>query len=477
MLVEACAHESNVPPWTTRARRVYETWVDRFELLCETQPFADLDEETLVSLARHTRECTFVKDQQIIAAGEPGDALYVIHSGIVRVEAGDRHLAWLGAGDLFGEMALITGEPRQANVFADDPTTCLAIDRVPFYTLLEARPEVAACLTELVGNRLCAGGQIANVGKYRVMHEIGRGGVARVFAGVHPGLRRPVAIKMLDHGLVFDEEFAARFRSEAAIVAGLDHPNIVQIYDHEQAYATEFIVMELLGGSTLAELQRAKGEMDEHAVRRILVQLARALDYAHRRGIVHRDLKPENVMVPPGQPLKLMDFGIAKTIGESTTSDDLIGTAQFMSPEQGRGKAVDGRTDIYALGVMAYEMLTGRVPFDGADPHDIIDAKEAAPAPDVRELRPNVSERIASFVARACERDPEARFPDCAAVLRHLGGHTPLLRPGVRGRTVTLLYDGNEDRAVRDALDRLSADLAGHDVLLTVAEHKTLAEG
>ncbi len=451
--------------------------MDRYDFLAETDAFGELDHETLKTLALHTRECTFADGQQIIRAGAPGDALYVICSGIVRVEEGERHLAWLGAGDIFGEMALVTGAPRQADVFADEETVCLAVDRVPFYALLEARPEVAACLTELVGRRLCAGGQIARVGKYRVMHEIGRGGVARVFAGVHPGLRRPVAIKMLDHGLVFDEEFAARFRSEAAIVAGLVHPNIVQVYDHEQAYATEFIVMELLGGSTLAELQRAKGELDEHEVRRILVQLARALEYAHRQGVVHRDLKPENVMVPPGHPIKLMDFGIAKPIGEATKSDDMVGTAQFMSPEQGRGRPVDGRTDIYALGVMAFEMLTGRVPFDGADPLDIIAAKEAAPVPDVRSLRPNVSLEIASFVARACERDPADRFQDCRAVLAHLGGQTPLLRPGVRGRTVTLLYDAGEDAAVRDALDRLSAELAGRDVLLTVAEHQTLAEG
>ena len=452
--------------------------MDRYDLLADTDAFGALDHETLKTLCIHARECHFANGDQIIRAGDPGDALYVIDTGIVRVEGdGERHLAWLGAGDIFGEMALITGDARQASVFADEETSCLAIDRVPFYALLEARPEVAECLTDLVGRRLCAGGQIARVGKYRVMHEIGRGGVARVFAGVHPALRRPVAIKMLDHGLVFDAEFAARFRAEAAIVAGLEHPNIVQVYDHEHAYATEFIVMELLGGSTLAELQRAKGVFDEHETRRIIVQLARALGYAHNQGIVHRDLKPENVMVPPGQPIKLMDFGIAKPIAEAPTSDDLVGTAQFMSPEQGRGKHVDGRTDIYALGVIAYEMLTGQVPFDGTDPLEIIAAKEAEPVPDVRVVRPNVSAQIAEFIACACEREPDDRFPDCRAVLEQLGGGTPLLRAGVRGRTVTVLYDGSEELAVRDALDRLSAELAGRDVLLTVAEHKTLAEG
>ncbi len=450
--------------------------MDSRKLLADTHPFSELDEETLTTLAAHSRACHFASGDQIICAGEPGDTVYVVDEGVVRVDDGGRDLAWLGAGEVFGEMALLTGEPRRASVYADEPTSCLAIGRQTFYVLLEARPEVASCLTEMVWRRLRDGGQVARVGKYRVMHEIGRGGVATVFAGVHPRLRRPVAIKMLDHGLVFDSEFAARFRSEATIVAALEHPNIVRVYDHEQAYGTEFIVMELIDGPTLAELQQAEGEFDEHQARRVLVHLAQALGYAHRRGIVHRDVKPENVMLPLGQPVKLMDFGIAKPIAEATT-DDLVGTAQFMSPEQGRGRPVDGRTDIYALGVMAFEMLTGRVPFDSSDPHAIIDMKEAEPIPDVREVRPNVSEGMASFIARACERDPADRFSGCAAVLSHLGDQPSLLRTGARGRTVTLLYDAAEAEVVSQAVDRLAADLAGRDVLLSVADHRLLGDG
>lgn len=446
--------------------------------LARIRPFTELDPESVTGLARCTRTQTFAAGDRIIQAGDTGDAMYVIYSGEVQVRVtereGERHVAFLGPGDMFGEMALITGGTRQADVYADSETVCVIIDKRPLYRLLRAVPTAASFMTELVGQRLVDGRQIRRVGKYQVLHEIGHGGMAIVYAGYHPQLRRSVAIKMLKHAYVFDEAFARQFFAEAAVVARLEHPNIVRVFDHEEAYGTQFIVMELVEGTTLTEIMRTHPKLPEQDVQRIILQLADALAYAHQAGIVHRDVKPDNIMIAPGQPLKLMDFGIARNLAEASDDASMTGTVAYMAPEQGEGGAIDGRADIYALGVMAFEMLTDSLPFQAKDELDVIDMKREQPMPDVRSRRPHVSDRMAAFIAQACQADPDQRFADCAAIRDHFGADVSLLRSGVRAQTVTLLYDAREEAAVRDALDRMTAQLAGHEVLVSVARHPTL---
>lgn len=437
------------------------------------KPFDVLDTPSLRALVACVERRTFDKDDQLIAAGDPGDALYVLLKGRVQVAVvdadGPRRVASLYGGDMVGEMALLTGEPRVADVFADVPTECIVISRDAFYDVVDRDPSVAHFLTELLGKRMLDGGHISHVGNYQVFEEIGRGGMGIVFAGWHPQLRRSVAIKMLEHAHVFDERFASSFQAESSIVAALDHPNIVRVFDHEAAYGTQFIVMEMVDGATLADRIRVTGPMDEATVRRIIVQLAGALEHAHSRGITHRDVKPENVMLPMDGALKLMDFGIAGPVHE--THDEAIGTPAYMAPEQTVAGELDARVDIYPLGIMAFEMLTGERPFHADDTREVLTQKAQEPPPDVRLWRREISDAMAEFVQRAAAPHPEDRFADCAAIRAHFGADEPLVRPGLRNRTITVLYDAEEGSLVGDATDQLVATLAGRGTLVSISDH------
>lgn len=445
--------------------------------LSRVHPFNGLAEDDLRILACCAQVEAFEPGAQIIEAGLPGDALYIISTGAVEVQTPGkrpRHLAWLTEGELFGEMALVTGRPREADVFADEATECIVIRRKSLYRTLRANPSAGALLTQLVGERLVGGKQITHVGKYQVLEQIGEGGTALVFAGYQPRLRRSVAIKMLKHTMVFDVDFADHFAKEATLIAQLEHPNIARVFDHENAYATQFIIMELVPGVTLTELMRAQPRQDEAAVRRVVLQLADALGYAHRKGIVHRDVKPDNVMVAPGQPIKLMDFGIARPMAEGTTDEAIIGTMPYMAPEQARPGPVDGRADLYALGMMAYELLTDDAPFADEDAVDCLEKRLSAPPPDVHAHRPGVSAVMAEFVRRACAPKVEDRFADCAEISAHFGQGSSILKGDVCARSVTVLYPPHEAQAVHDALDALSARLSEHNVLVSVGRHSPL---
>src|SRR2546430_1240112 len=210
-------------------------------------------------------------------------------------------------------------------------------------------------------------------GRYKVVRKLGTGGMANVYLAEDQELGRSVAIKMLDERHSQDEQFVERFRREAKNAAGLSHPNIVSIYDRGQAEGTYYIAMEYLEGRTLKELIVTKGPTPIHVAIDYTRQMLAALGFAHRNGIVHRDIKPHNVVVGPDGRLKVTDFGIARSGGTSqmTEAGSIIGTAQYLSPEQPRGAPVDQRSDIYSVGIVLYEMLTGKVPFTGDTPLEI----------------------------------------------------------------------------------------------------------
>lgn len=228
------------------------------------------------------------------------------------------------------------------------------------------------------------------LGNYQILEEIGRGGMAIVYKAVQPSLQRHVAIKVLPPQFTFDTIFVQRFQREAVAAGRLKHPNIVTIYDVGEQGGIYYIVMEYLEGVILAELIRQQGPLPLQRVAHIAQQVASALDYAHGQGFIHRDIKPGNVIVGPGDHATLTDFGIVKA-AEGTTltrTGMMIGTPQYMSPEQIQGREIDYRADIYSLGIVCYEMLTGRVPFGGRDPgHPSRSRVRAATAHSVPEVR------------------------------------------------------------------------------------------
>lgn len=430
--------------------------------------FRSLSRSGLKHLASQCEPVKFARGERIIRRGDPGDAMFIIRSGraiapILDEQGEEKFLARLKEGEFFGEMALLTGEPRSADVLAESDIECLMIRKQLFQELLVESTAVASFLTAILGQRLLEGGSIRSVGKYRIVGQLGSGGMAMVFEGRHETLGTTVAVKMLSHQLVYDEEFASRFKSESRIMAELRHENIVKVIDYEESYATFFIIMEKINGTDLYSMLKARGVIPFDETRSIIMQLALALDYAHSRGIIHRDVKPANVIVEPSGRVKLMDFGIAKTRAEaSQESEDVLGTPEYMSPEHSQGISLDGRTDIYSLGILAYEMLLGQPPFVAADCLEVFRMHEEEEAPSPRLMNPRIPADLDEVVRVALEKRPEDRFQHGREVAALLGATRPetvdLSR--ARSRTLTLIYDGRQEEVVDAFFSRLREEAA-----------------
>jgi serine/threonine-protein kinase len=248
-------------------------------------------------------------------------------------------------------------------------------------------------------------------GRYKVVRKLGTGGMANVYLAEDQELGRRVAIKMLDDRHAQDEQFVERFRREAKNAAGLSHPNVVSIYDRGQAEGTYYIAMEYLEGRTLKELLVARGPTPIPVAIDYARQILAALGFAHRNGVVHRDIKPHNVAVAPDGRIKVMDFGIARAgTSQMTETGSIIGTAQYLSPEQAKGAPVGPTSDIYSVGIVLYEMLTGAVPFTGDTPLEIAMKHLSATPEPPSEQRPEVPHELDAIVLRALAKRPEDRY-------------------------------------------------------------------
>jgi serine/threonine protein kinase len=254
------------------------------------------------------------------------------------------------------------------------------------------------------------------LGKYRVLEPLGRGGMARVYRAYHPQLDRYVAIKVLRSDLVEDEEFLIRFRREAQAVAGLRHPNIVQVFDSDTQDDIYYIVLELLEGDTLKVRlndYRARGEkMPLGEVVRILLDVLDGLAYAHSEGMIHRDLKSANIMLTKRGQAVLTDFGIAQIVGGTrhTVPGALMGTLNYMAPEQGMEGRSDTRSDVYSLGIVFYEMLTQRTPFEADTPLAVLMKHVNDPLPLPRKIAPTIPEPFERIVLKALAKNPDDRY-------------------------------------------------------------------
>ncbi|HSJ55816.1 MAG TPA: protein kinase [Anaerolineae bacterium] len=261
------------------------------------------------------------------------------------------------------------------------------------------------------------------IGNYQIRDELGRGGMAVVYRAYQPSLNRYVAIKVLPPQLTWDAQFVERFKREARAAAGLRHPNIVVIHDVGQEGDIHYIVMEYLEGLTLKDLIDREGPLPAQRAARIVEQVGAALDYAHQRGFVHRDVKPANIFVGEGDRVTLTDFGIAKAAAEAeqlTRTGALMGTPEYMSPEQAIGEGVDHRTDLYALGVALYQMLVGQVPFHGTTPHAVLHNVIYESPPPPRRLNPAISPAVEGVVLKAIAKEPDRRFQRGAHLTRAL---------------------------------------------------------
>ena len=254
--------------------------------------------------------------------------------------------------------------------------------------------------------------------RYEILEVLGTGGMAVVYKARCHRLNRLVAIKILKDDYSQDEEFRRRFHAESRAVAMFSHPNIVSVYDVSTSDDADYIVMELIDGITLKQYMEKKGVLNWKETLHFAIQIAKALEHAHSRGIVHRDIKPHNVMVLKNGSVKVTDFGIARVMSKSNTlTKEALGSVHYISPEQAKGGRVDSRSDIYSLGIVMYEMMTGRPPYDGESPVAVaiqhINGKPQMPST----LNPNIPGGLEQIIIKAIAQEPAKRFPTATAML------------------------------------------------------------
>lgn len=293
------------------------------------------------------------------------------------------------------------------------------------------------------------------VGQYQILDRVGQGGMATVYRAYHKRLDRQVAIKFIHQSFMQDRNFIGRFEREARIIANLEHPNIMPIYDFAEHNGQPFLVMKLIDGITLKDLLY-DGSLPLEDILEVGRPIAEAIDYAHSEGVLHRDIKPSNIMLDMKGVPYLTDFGLARlaTSGESTMSQDMIiGTPFYMSPEQGEGKKVlDSRSDLYSFGVVIYELVMGKVPFSQGTPYSIIHDHIYEPLTPPRKLNPNLPITVEQFLLRALAKDPDDRYQTAKEMMQELE------KAAGNGNFVD--GHGRDIINLEDSLSRLRRDLA-----------------
>src|SRR2546421_10499360 len=252
------------------------------------------------------------------------------------------------------------------------------------------------------------GGEVLS-DRYELEELVGSGGMSSVYRAHDRLLDRKVALKVLHEQYTQDDDYVERFRHEARAVAALSHPNIVTVIDRGEHENKQFIVFEYVDGENLKQLIQRRGPAPVKTALELAKQIAQALSFAHQQGLVHRDVKPQNVLLNGDGTAKVTDFGIARSLDVQhgmTQTGTVLGTSDYIAPEQAQGQAVDEQTDVYSLGVVLYELLTGRVPFPGENFVAVAMRHINEPPPSVRELRPEVSPRLDAAVRRAMAKEP-----------------------------------------------------------------------
>jgi CRP-like cAMP-binding protein len=397
--------------------------------------------EARADLAAVMQVRSYAAGELLVRQGDEGRFLLVLLDGtasacVRQADGVVTSIADLSAGSLVGEMSLVTNEARTADVVCRSPVRAALLSVDDFDALALQYPELRALLTEVVAERLGQSTYDSLSGKdingYRIARCVGRGGMGIVYEAVSLDEGRRVALKMMNHRLVYQPRALQRFQREADTVKLLNHRAIARLYTRFSAYRTQFLVLEFCEGMTLAAAIRERGTLDEETVRRLVGQLAEALRYVHEWGMIHRDLKPSNIMLLRDGQVKLLDFGIASADRESkssskatttvaTTSFERIGTPQYMAPEQFESHALDHRVDWYGLGASAYEALTGRPTVESNDMFRAMKERYEFVVPPASEIGTGVSDEMHEFLVSALRYRREERTVDLRELAKWAG--------------------------------------------------------
>ena len=289
-------------------------------------------------------------------------------------------------------------------------------------------------------------------------------------------MNRPVAIKMMRHNLALDPEFRNTFRNEAKTIAAMNHPNIIHIYDIEERYRTLFIIEELVEGQSLTDMLKHLRAIPLKATVDFLIQICTGLEYAHQKDIIHRDINSTNILVEPDDHLKILDFGLACPIGTEDFASS--GTVAYMAPEQIESLALDQRTDIYALGITAFEMITGRRPFPEDDARALLNMHLESEIPDPCDMLPECPGSLRDFIMKACRRSPDERYQDTTEALKDL--HRIGEEIGLPGRaprvdtlnmtSLFLVYENHQQTQFKQLMDKIRAQAKELGVSIKAAD-------
>lgn len=440
-----------------------------FVTLSSFPAFAGVPSRALERIEELATTEVYQPGEKLIRKGDPGDRLYLLKAGTAYATVFDaegvEHHDEIRPGEVVGEMALFTGAPRSADITARTEVHCLVVPFEPLRTLFAEAPDVAAFLTDIVGNRLMGRDGIRQVGHLTVDGPLGDGGFATVFAALDGASGERFAVKMLRHELVWRDDYAERFRLEAEVIQAIEHPNVVRVHSVIEAYATMFIVMDLVPGIDLLDYLRRFGHMEAPEVRYIFRRIAHALQAAHDRDIVHRDVKPANIRMTPEGDLKLLDFGVAITPEEARVEQSgppmFVGTPHYAAPEHTQCLHTDGRTDLYMLAITCFELLTGAVP--NADDTVMTAMLKAIDGemPDPRHVA-GIPEDLGELLYRCMRPEADDRFPSCADAVDFLDAfgeeeRAPMVRSSLPPLPSQSVRDSTPSLTTIEPAERLSA--------------------
>ncbi|MFC1834591.1 protein kinase [Thermodesulfobacteriota bacterium] len=467
-------------------KQPYEKSIEDLEFLMQTELLRATPDDYKKSLLQSMRRINLTAGDRLIRQGDMGNEFYLIQEGscIVSLEKNSRlhPVARRKVGEIVGELSVITGENRSAHADAESRMTLWRVEKQSLDDICQDCPDLLEFLTEIATERLCSRKITAerSIGNYKISDVVAEGGWSIVYKGAHSFLNLPVAVKMLKHSMALDTDFFAQFQNEAKVIAQLNHENIVKVFDIEHVYRTIFIIMEFLEGTTVKGVLRTELRIPFSRIIRVLGQVSQGLHYAHEQGIVHQDVKPSNLFIMEDDQVKIVDFGLASPIG--CCSDEFPGTPYYMAPEQIEGEQVDPRTDIYSLGITAFEMVTGRKPYP-EDICEVLKCHVTEPIPDPRTINPDVPEDFVQFIRRCTQKAPAARYQNMAQVIEALGSMAtdeappespPTLAKKRRMMSLFMFYEDEQFLELNRLLDNFSRDLKKLGAQLRVADFEDI---